>query len=194
MSLRLAITRFFVQPRSNTVRCQASRVLTSLALLLTLGCTLAPLLAAQTPAGSAQITVGGDVSSPLTVSADDLKKMPRQTLKVVNPHDKKTESYQGVPLADLLKRAGVPQGEAVRGPLLATYVLVEAEDGYRVVFSLAELDAGFLDSDVLLADTLDGAPLPAGQGPFKLVAPHEKRPARWVRMVKSVTVVKVPSK
>ncbi len=163
MSLQLAVNRFFVQPRSNTVRYQPSRVSVSLALLLTLRCTLAPRLAAQTPAGSAQITIGGDVSSPLTISADDLKKMPRQTLKVVNPHDKKTEAYEGVPLADLLKRAGVPQGEAVRGPLLASYILVEAENGYRVVFSLAELDAGFLDSDVLLADTLDGARLPPGQ-------------------------------
>ncbi|HWF14262.1 MAG TPA: hypothetical protein VG272_11040 [Candidatus Acidoferrales bacterium] len=29
-------------------------------------------------------------------------------------------------------------------------------------------------------------------GPFRLVAPHEKRPARWVEMVKSITVVRVP--
>jgi hypothetical protein len=39
-----------------------------------------------------------------------------------------------------------------------------------------------------MADTMDGAPLPPDQGPFKLVAPHEKRPARWVKMVKSITV------
>jgi hypothetical protein len=66
---------------------------------------------------------------------------------------------------------------------------VEAEDGYRVVFSLAELDPGFLDAEVLVADTIDGAPLGPKQGPFKLVAPHEKRPARWVRMLRSITVV-----
>jgi DMSO/TMAO reductase YedYZ molybdopterin-dependent catalytic subunit len=163
-------------------------------LLLPLSLTVPPSLRAQTQGGPAEITIGGSVVTPLTISAADLKKMPRQTLKVVNPHDKKTEVYEGVPLAELLKRAGVPQGEAVRGPLLASYILVEAADGYRVVFSLAELDAGFLDSDVLVADTMNGTPLPAGQGPFKLVAPHEKRPARWVRMVKSLTVVKVESK
>ena len=161
-------------------------------LLLPLSFALPQSLPAQTQIGPAEITIGGAVATPLTISAAELKKMPRQTLKVVNPHDKKTEVYEGVPLAELLKRAGVPQGEAVRGPLLASYILVEAADGYRVVFSLAELDAGFLDSDVLVADTMDGAP--AGQGPFKLVAPHEKRPARWVRMVKSLTVVKVESK
>ena len=73
---------------------------------------------------------------------------------------------------------------------MTAYVLVEAADNYRVVFSLAELDAGFLDSDVLVADTLDGAPLGPGEGPFKLVAPHDKRPARWVRTSKLITVVR----
>ena len=39
---------------------------------------------------------------------------------------------------------------------------------------------------------MDGAPIPGGLGPFRLVAPHEKRPARWVEMVKSITVVRAP--
>jgi DMSO/TMAO reductase YedYZ molybdopterin-dependent catalytic subunit len=142
--------------------------------------------------GPSELTIGGEVTTPLTVSAADLKKMPRTTVKVDNPHNHKTETYEGVPLAALFEKAGVPHGEQIRGPWVAAYVLVEAADGYRVVFSLAELDEGFLDSGVIVADTLDGAPLGAGEGPFKLVAPHEKRPARWVRMVKSLTVVKLP--
>jgi hypothetical protein len=71
---------------------------------------------------------------------------------------------------------------------MATYVLVEAADDYHVIFSLAELDSSFLDSEVLVADSMDGAALAPDQGPFKLVAPQEKRPARWVKMVKSITV------
>jgi DMSO/TMAO reductase YedYZ molybdopterin-dependent catalytic subunit len=145
---------------------------------------------AQAPAPGAELKIGGVVSSPLVVTAADLKKMPRRTLKVVNPHGKKTEVYEGVALEELLRRAGAPQGEQLRGPVMATYVIAEAEDGYRVVFSLAELDSGFLDADVLVADAMDGATLGANQGPFRLVAPHEKRPARWVRMLKSITVVR----
>jgi DMSO/TMAO reductase YedYZ molybdopterin-dependent catalytic subunit len=76
---------------------------------------------------------------------------------------------------------------------VASYVLAEAADGYRVVFSLAELDSGILDSEVIVADTMDGAPLGAQQGPFRLVAPNEKRPARWVRMLKAITVVRAPN-
>lgn len=141
-------------------------------------------------ASTPQFKIGGAVSTPLTITAADLKAMPRETVKVRNGHNQKTEVYEGVSLEALLQKAGAPQGEALRGVLMATYVLVEAGDGYRVVFSLAELDTGITDSDVLVADTLDGAPLGQNEGPFKLVAPHEKRPARWVRMVKSITVIK----
>jgi len=144
------------------------------------------------PMGPSQITIGGAVTMPLTVSLEDLKKMPQTTVRVMNAHSHKEEVYEGVALAALLKQAGVPQGEQIRGPWMASYVLAEAADGYRVVFSVAELDSGFVDSEVLLADTMDGLPIGAGEGPFKLVAPHEKRPARWVRMLKSLTVVQVP--
>ena len=143
---------------------------------------------AKSATGPSEFKIGGAVTTPLTVTLEDLKKMPRKTLRVENAHAKRTEVYEGVPLDALLQKAGVPQGEQVRGAAMATYVLVEAADDYHVVFSLAELDSSFLESEVLVADTMDGAPLAADQGPFKLVAPHEKRPARWVKMVKSITV------
>jgi DMSO/TMAO reductase YedYZ molybdopterin-dependent catalytic subunit len=154
-------------------------------------------LAQQQPApakpttGPSEVKIGGAVKTPYTVTLEDLKQMPRKTLRVDNAHSQKTEVYEGVPLAALLQKAGVPQGEQVRGAAMTTYVLVDAADDYRVVFSLAELDSSFLDSDVILADTMDGAPLGSGLGPFRLVAPHEKRPARWVDMVRSITVGRV---
>jgi DMSO/TMAO reductase YedYZ molybdopterin-dependent catalytic subunit len=144
---------------------------------------------AQTTAVPAELRIGGAVSTPLVLTVADLKKMPRKSISVVNPHDKKKETYEGVLLEEILHRAGVPQGEQLRGRAMATYVIAEAEDGYRVVFSLAELDSGILESEVIVADTMDSAPLVAQQGPFRLLAPHEKRPARWVRMLKSITVV-----
>ncbi|HEV2421187.1 MAG TPA: molybdopterin-dependent oxidoreductase [Candidatus Acidoferrales bacterium] len=138
---------------------------------------------------SVALGIGGNVTTPLALSLADLKNMPnRQTLKVVNPHSKKTEVYQGVSLEDLLLKAGVPHGEALRGRAMASYVLAEAADNYRVVFSLAELDSSFTDSHVIVADTLDGAALGPNEGPLKLVAPRDKRPGRWIRMLKSLTV------
>jgi DMSO/TMAO reductase YedYZ molybdopterin-dependent catalytic subunit len=144
--------------------------------------------AAQTPAPVPQLKIGGAVSTLLTLTIADLKGMPRTTLHVTNPHENKTETYEGVLLEELLRRAGVSQGDQLRGKRLTTYVIAEAEDGYQVVFSLAELDSGITNSEVLVADTVDGAPIDAKRGPFRLVAPHDKRPARWVRMLKSITV------
>ena len=143
--------------------------------------------------GPADFKIAGAVNTPLDLTTADLKTMPRKTLKVDNPHSEKTEVYEGVLVEDLLKKAGVPQGEALRGPAMATYVLVEAADNYRVVFALEEFNSSFMDSEIIVADTMDGAPIPGALGPFRLVAPHEKRPARWVEMVKSLTVVRVPN-
>ncbi len=69
-------------------------------------------------------------------------------------------------------------------------VLVEATDGYRAVFSLAELDPELTDRVTLLADTEDSQPLPPREGPFCIIVPGEKHPTRWVRQVRVVTVRK----
>ena len=140
---------------------------------------------------SAVLRVAGNVATPLSLSANDLKALPRRTLKVLNPHEKKEETYEGVAVQELLRRAGVPQNEKLRGSAMATYVLAEAADGYSVLYSLAELDSDFQDSEVIVADTINGSPLGEKQGPFKMVAPHDKRPARWIRMLQSLTVVTV---
>src|SRR5262249_33536798 len=150
---------------------------------------------AQGNSGSAQaggaptLHVGGAVQTPLTLTAADLKKMPRKTLTVINPHSQKKETYEGVAMEEILRKAAAPNGQNMRGPTMASYVLAESSDNYRVVFSLAEIDSGILDSAIIVADAMDGAPLSEKEGPFKIVAPHEKRPARWVRMLTAITVI-----
>jgi DMSO/TMAO reductase YedYZ molybdopterin-dependent catalytic subunit len=163
----------------------------SLAAVLVMLCIAQSRAFLQAPHAAAHLTVTGDVEHPLSLSIDDLRKMPRTTLKVNNPHADKDETYEGVALAELLKQAGVPQGSKLRGPAMATYVIAEAADDYRVVFSLAELDSDFEDSEVLVADRADGQPLDEKVGPFRLVVPHDKRPARWIRMLQSIKVVVV---
>jgi DMSO/TMAO reductase YedYZ molybdopterin-dependent catalytic subunit len=147
---------------------------------------------AKPATGSDHLLIGGNVPKPLTLSINDLRNMPHKTMQVMNEHEKRQETYEGVPLADLLKQAGAPAGEEIRGALMTTYVIAEGSDGYRSLFSLAELDSGFEDSDVLVAYSLDGKPMTADVGPLRLVVPHDKRPARWVRMLQSITVVNAP--
>src|ERR1700722_3051062 len=95
---------------------------------------------AQTPQpATATLVVSGDIPTPLTLKAEDLAKMPRETVSVSEQDGTKVE-YEGVLLREVLKRAGAPLGNQLRGKALASYILAKAHDGYQVVFALAELD------------------------------------------------------
>src|ERR1700733_8301963 len=144
-------------------------------------------LLAQDPQQTVQVT--GAVKQPLTLSADDLAKMPRATVKTSS--NGMETVYEGVWLHEVLKKAGVPQGSELRGKALASYVLAEAQDGYQVVFSLGELDPAFIDNEILLADTANGKPVFGSQGRFRLVVPKDNPGARSVRMLTKLEVVQV---
>jgi DMSO/TMAO reductase YedYZ molybdopterin-dependent catalytic subunit len=146
----------------------------------------AGLLVAQ-DVSSLQVT--GDVKQPLTLTAEDLAKMPRANVKTTR--DGIDTVYEGVWLHEVLKRAGAPQGETLRGKALAGYVLAQAQDGYQVLFSLGEVDPAFIDNQFLLADTANGKPLFGAQGRFRLVAPKDKPGARSVRMLTRLEVVQL---
>jgi len=103
------------------------------------------------------VSVTGSVAQQLMLTAADLAKMPRATVTTTNGGIE--TKYEGVWLHEILKKAGVPLGEELRGKALTTYVLAEAQDGYQVVFSIGELDPAFGDNQILLADNANGKPL-----------------------------------
>ena len=156
------------------------------ALLSRLVCLL---LLAVTSAFSQQITVQKDQSSPVVLSAAEIAALPHTTIKV-NGHDG-SATFSGVPVSTLLEKAGITFGESLRGKRLASCLLVEAADGYRVVIALPELDPGFTDKQILLVDKRETHPLNDKEGPYRIVIPDEKRMARWVRQVKTLRIVDV---
>lgn len=150
-------------------------------------------VSAQPPAASttsATLAVTGDVRTPLSLSPAELAAMPRTTVDVTS-EDGRTVTYQGVLVGDLLQRAGATLGSEMRGDAMTTYVLATASDGYQVLYSLAELDPAFTDSRVIVADTVDGKPLFAYQGPFRIVSPGDRRAARSIRMLQRIEVVRL---
>jgi DMSO/TMAO reductase YedYZ molybdopterin-dependent catalytic subunit len=147
----------------------------------------AGLSSAQEAPPSVQVT--GAVKQALTLTADDLAKMPRSTARSTN--NGMETVYEGVRLHEVLKKAGVPLGSELRGKALTSYVLAEAQDGYQVVFSLGELDPSFIENEILLADTANGKPLFGAQGRFRLVVPKDKPGARSVRLLTRLEVVQV---
>jgi hypothetical protein len=122
----------------------------------------------------------------LKLKVGDLKAMPRTTVSVHNEHSKVDETYTGVRLADLLARMEAPLGHDLRGVALSGYIVATGSDGYAAVIALAEADPSFHSGEVIVADTMNGQPLDAKSGPFKLVVTEDKRPARWVRNLVSI--------
>jgi len=149
----------------------------------------AALVWAQAPS-PAVLSVQGDIAAPLSLTADDLAKLPRETATVPAPDGSKIV-YEGVTLLAVLQKAGAPFGKQLRGKVLSTYVLAKAADGYQVVFTLGELDPDFGNETILLADKRDGKPLPDKQGPFRLVCPNDHEGARSVRMLQVLEVVRL---
>jgi DMSO/TMAO reductase YedYZ molybdopterin-dependent catalytic subunit len=141
-------------------------------------------------AATPELTIRGDIPGPLILKADDLARMPRETASVPDQDGTKV-NYEGVPLREILKRAGVPLGKELRGKALASYVLAKARDGYQVVFSLGELDAAFGNESIIVADKRDGKPLFGYQGPLRLVCPNDKAGARSVRMLETLELVRL---
>ena len=107
------------------------------------------------------LKIDNKTPSAISISQEDWAKLPRATVMATRGHSKDKVQYEGVPLKALLERAGVLNAEKpLHGKQLLQYVVVSAADGYRVLFSLAELEeATGATSNVLLADKVAGKPL-----------------------------------
>ncbi len=142
-----------------------------------------PMAQVKAPPEPLKITFG-DKSATWTVAA--LAGLPHVTVTVHNEHTKADETYSGVPLIALLAPLGV--SEKPRGKDLRLYVVAEGSDMYEVVYAIGEVTPDVSASTVMVADTENGKAL-ASDGPLKLIATGEKRPARWVRNLVAIKVM-----
>jgi len=149
------------------------------ALTFGLALILAPGLAA-----AQDLALKGLAGQSVTVTPADLAAMPHVTLTL--SVEGKTRTYEGVPLTALLAKVGAPSGKALKGADLSDVVLVSAKDGYVVALALAETDPLVRKDQIILADKADGAPMPDGLGPYRLVVEGDQRGARLARMVVSI--------
>jgi hypothetical protein len=144
----------------------------------------AAMKAPEVPAGVLRIIFAGKTTDwKLT----DLAALPHQSVTLANAHTKTNQSFSGVPLMDLLVKAGVPAKP--HGQDLALYLAAEGSDGYIAALSVAEANPDVHPGTVLVADQLDGQPI-AAAGPLMLVLAGETRPARWVRNLVLIKVAR----
>ena len=157
-------------------------------LLVLLLCAPANAFAQASPAVA--LRVSGEVPDHLELSVADIAAFPRQTIRVTDDKGAQVE-YGGVPVAEILKKAGAPLGKELKGPNLAVGLVARAPDGYRVLFTLTEFDPAFSDRVILLADRRDGKPLDSREGPLRFIVPGDKRHARWIRGVTAIEAMRV---
>ena len=140
-------------------------------------------------AAPAVLTIGGAVPTPLSLTAEDLAKLPRATAQLAS--DGTTTTYEGVLLYDLLVKAGWQFGRGMTGKPMASYLIATGKDGYQVVFALPEIDPQFSGAKVIIADKADGAALPTREQPFRIVAPEDKMHARSIYSLVKLEVVRL---
>lgn len=152
-------------------------------LLLTIVCP-----ASARADGPAEVTITNVQGKSATLTAQSLADAPRATL-TAKDRDGQEHRFEGVEIHELLKRVEVSTGEDLRGPRMRELVTIEGADGYSVAYSIGELSPKFTDRKILLADRIDGMPLAAETGPYRVIVEGDKRHSRWVRNVARIRVL-----
>jgi hypothetical protein len=117
-----------------------------------------------------------------------LSKIEHSTVEAKGKNDTAARHYEGVPLWRILDHAGISSGKMKPKEIVKRYLVAQGKDGFKVVFSLAELDTAFTKKEVLLADKLNGQALAADRGPYQLIVRDELRPTRNCYQIVKLTV------
>ena len=120
--------------------------------------------------------IDGLVESPVKLSYEDFKKLPRSTVQrdihCVTRWSLLDSIWEGVPVSELMKLVSLKPE--------ATHVMVKAERGFTANLALDD----FLREPNMLVDTRNGEPISPEHGwPVRLFVPHLYfwKSAKWVR-------------
>lgn len=145
---------------------------------------LAACAALAAPAAAQELKVTGLDGQVKVLKLAELSSLPRGSATLTE--DGKPHVYEGPLAAAVLRAAGAPMGSRLHGDPLKAYAVVRGADGFFAVYSLAELDRDFHDDPVVLADTVDGAPLADKQRPWRLVSGGDRKGWRAVYAVSAI--------
>ena len=143
------------------------------------------------------LAVRGNVASPLALTVADLGRFPVHRVddtRVVRGEGSSGETvrqFAGCLLRDVLLAAKLTERDHF--DLRKTIIVATASDGYKAVFSWAELFNTAIGDGVLVVYERDGAPLGKDEGPMALVSLKDTRPGpRHVKWLVAVEAVRVP--
>jgi DMSO/TMAO reductase YedYZ molybdopterin-dependent catalytic subunit len=141
----------------------------------------------------ATLTVSGNVAASAVLNLEQLRGLSPSAIvdtragSEQNKDKGASRTYVGVLLRDILKEARITEPEP-RG-LRKSIVIVNARDGYRVIFSWAELYLTPIGDGVYVAYERDGAPLPPSEGPLALISLADTSPGpRHVKWLQGIEI------
>jgi DMSO/TMAO reductase YedYZ molybdopterin-dependent catalytic subunit len=150
--------------------------------------------AQPTGAVTTSLTVKGSVEREVSLTVDELKRLPVQHIDDVRSLRSGAEGttsaasirrYTGCLLRDVLDRA--KPVERGRMDFRRSVVIATASDGYRAVFSWAELYLSPIGEGALVVYERDGAQLDDNEGRIALVSLKDTRPGpRHVKWLQSI--------
>lgn len=157
--------------------------------------TLLAILASNTEAGSAAVVrLDGDLIKPATLSVKDLVSL---AVTPIEWKDKTgSHSGSGVRLDQVLLKFGFEEGATgpqvnpkVKHQGLRAAVVASAADGFEAVFSVGELLETLGATTAWLVWEMDGKPLPAELGSFRLIVSSDKGSSRSLHQLTRLRVV-----
>lgn len=142
------------------------------------------------------ISVSGAVEHKLTLSVDDLKKLPQQQLAevpIVNHEEAihgTLKNLKGVLLRDIIEKAAIKAPD--HSDVKKIVIIASASDNYKAVFSWNEVFNSAIGDGVIVFYENNGKSLDDGDGRIAMVSAKDtKTGMRHVRWLKSLEVRKI---
>jgi DMSO/TMAO reductase YedYZ molybdopterin-dependent catalytic subunit len=153
---------------------------------------LLTLPAAAANTDSTSLTITGAVERPMTLRLLDLQARPIEpaTVEMQGPGGAWAPVYFiGVQLWDLLHEAGLKPDRESRNERLAHVVLVTGADGYKIAFSIGELDPALGNARAMLAIAGEKGALGTTEGGMaRLILQGDHRQLRSIGNVVKIEV------
>jgi hypothetical protein len=132
-----------------------------------------------------ELTLAGALDRPSAQGLLDIQALPAttQTVNFAAGSTPQTHTYTGTSTWGLLNGAGIQVDATRKNDVLNKIVLATGSDGYKVVFSLGEIDPDFGNrpSIVAYAETLNGSSTSlTTDGPFRVTSPGDVKGGRYV--------------
>lgn len=140
---------------------------------------------------TSEVVVSGTIKSEVTITLGDLRAFPQKSIgdvKIINYRGESKSTFKkvkGIPVVELLKDLKFDvDNERV---LSEFYIIFEASDGYRVVFSWNEIFNSDVGKNVFIVTQKNGKSFENIEERLVLLAPRDYRTGR--RYVKNLAKI-----